>query len=154
MTFSWNKLLSCPSHCYFEFCVTCVHAACLVMSDSAVPCIIANQAPLSIEFSKQEYWSGLPCPPPGDLPNPGIKPRLSALQVDSLPSEPPTKPKNTPVGSVSLLWGIFPTQESNWCLLHCRQILYQLSYQESLRWPCKENLENTLYSQWFLCPAN
>ena len=51
----------------------------------------AYQAPLSMEFSKQEYWSGLPCPSPGDLPNPGIKPRSSALQVDSLPSEPPGK---------------------------------------------------------------
>ena len=40
-------------------------------------------------FSSQEYWSGLPCPPPGDLPNPGIKPRSPALQVDSLLSEPP-----------------------------------------------------------------
>ena len=39
-------------------------------------------------FSRQEYWSGLPCPPPGELPNPGIKPRSSALQADSLPSEP------------------------------------------------------------------
>ena len=36
---------------------------------------IAHQAPLSMEFSRQEYWSGLPCPPPGDLPNPGIKPK-------------------------------------------------------------------------------
>ena len=40
-------------------------------------------------FSRQEYWSGLPCPPPGDLPNPGIKPRSPALQADSLSSEPP-----------------------------------------------------------------
>ena len=45
-------------------------------------------------FSRQEYWSGLPCPPPGDLPNPGIGPRSLALQMDSLPSEPPGKPKN------------------------------------------------------------
>ena len=45
-----------------------------------------------------------------------------------LPSEPPGKPKNTGVGSLSLLQGIFPTQESNWGLLNCRQILYQLSY--------------------------
>ena len=44
-------------------------------------------------FSRQEYWSGLPCPPPGDLPNPGIKPKFPALQADSLPSEPPGKPK-------------------------------------------------------------
>ena len=42
-------------------------------------------------FSGQEYWSGLPCPPPGDLPNPGTEPRYSTLQVDSLPSEPPGK---------------------------------------------------------------
>ncbi|KAB0348841.1 hypothetical protein FD754_013698, partial [Muntiacus muntjak] len=44
---------------------------------------------------RQEYWSGLPCPPPGDLSNPGIKPRSPSLQDDSLPSEPPGKPKNT-----------------------------------------------------------
>ena len=80
-------------------------------------------------FSRREYWSGLPCPPPGDLPNPGIEPRSSALQADSLPSEPSRKPKNTGVGSLSLLQGIFLTWESNRGLLHCRQILYQLSYQ-------------------------
>ena len=79
-------------------------------------------------FSRQEYWSGLPCPSPGDLPNTGIKPRSPTQQADSLPSEPPEKPKNTAVGSLSLLQGIFPTQESNQGLLHCRQILYQLSY--------------------------
>ena len=43
-------------------------------------------------FSRQEYWSGLPCPPPGDLPNPGIEPRSPALRADALPSEPPGKP--------------------------------------------------------------
>ena len=47
-----------------------------------------RQAPLPMEFSRQEYWSGLPFPPPGDLPNPGIEPRSPALQADSLPSEP------------------------------------------------------------------
>ena len=66
---------------------------------------------------------------PGDLPNPGIEPRFLALQADSLLSEPPGKSKNTGVGSLFLLQGIFPTQESNWGLLHCRQILYKLSYQ-------------------------
>ena len=45
---------------------------------------VARQAPLSMGFSRQEYWSGLPCPPPGDLPDPGIQPRSSALQADSL----------------------------------------------------------------------
>ena len=44
--------------------------------------------------SRQEYWSELPCPPPGDLPNLGIKHRSPALQVDSLPSEPPEKPQS------------------------------------------------------------
>ena len=82
-------------------------------------------------FSRQEYWSVLPCPPPGDLPNPGIEPRSPALQADSLPSESPRKPKNTGVGSLFLLQGIFPTQELNQSLLHCRWILYQLSYQRS-----------------------
>ena len=51
-----------------------------------------------------------------------------ALQVDSLPAKPQGKPKNTGVGSLSVLQRIFPTQESNWGLLHCRWILYQLSY--------------------------
>ena len=60
-----------------------------------------------MEFSRQEYWSGLPCPPPGDLPNPGIEPRSPELQADSLPPEPPGKPKNTGVGSLSLLQGNF-----------------------------------------------
>ena len=52
---------------------------------------VANQAPPSKGFSRQEYWHGLPFPSPGDLPHPGIKPRPSALQADSLPSEPPGK---------------------------------------------------------------
>ena len=59
------------------------------------------------------------------------KPTSPALQVDSSPSEPPAKPKNTGVGSLSLFQRIFLTQESNWGLLHCRWILYQLSYQGS-----------------------
>jgi len=62
------------------------------------------------------------------LLNPGIEPRSSALQVDSLPSEPPGKTKNTGIGSQSLLQGVFPTQESNRGLLHCRKITYQLRY--------------------------
>ena len=84
-----------------------------------------------MEFSRPEYWSGQPFPSPGDLPNPGIELRSLALQADSLPAEPEGKPKNTGVGSLSLLQGIFMTQELNSGLLHCRQILYQLSYQGS-----------------------
>ena len=58
---------------------------------SVTPWTVAHQGPLSMGFSGQEYWSGVPCPPPGDLLNPGIKPRSSTLQADSLPSEPPGK---------------------------------------------------------------
>ena len=93
------------------------------------PWTVAHQAPLSMRFSRQEYWSELPCPPPGDLPNPGIKPSSPAL-LDSLLSKTPGKSKNR-VGSLSLLKGIFPTQELNWSLLHCRQILYQRATREA-----------------------
>ena len=54
---------------------------------------VACQAPLSMGFSRQEYWSGLPCPPPGDLPDPGIEPGSPAWQADSLPIDPPGKPQ-------------------------------------------------------------
>ena len=53
------------------------------------PRIVACQAPLSMGFSRQEYWSGLPFPSPGDLPDPGIKPGSPALEADALPSKPP-----------------------------------------------------------------
>ena len=85
-----------------------------------------------MEFSRAEYWSGLTFPSPGDLPNPGIEPRSPTLRTDSLPAEPQRKPKITGVGNLSLLQGNFLTQESNRGLLHCRQILYQLSYRGSL----------------------
>ena len=62
------------------------------MSDSfATIWTVAGQAPLSMGFSRQEYWSGLPFPSPGHLPDPGIEPRSPALQADSLPTEPPEK---------------------------------------------------------------
>ena len=57
---------------------TCVYA-CSVVSDSATPWTVAHQAPLSMEFPRQEYWNGLPFPPPGDLPDPGIKSVFLAL---------------------------------------------------------------------------
>ena len=55
------------------------------------PWTVARQAPLSVGFSRQEYWSGLPFPSPGDLPDPGIKPRSPALQADSLPKGSPVR---------------------------------------------------------------
>ena len=54
-----------------------------------IPWTVAYQAPLSMGFSRQEYWSGLLFPFPGDLPDPGIEPRSPTLQADALPSEPP-----------------------------------------------------------------
>ena len=60
-----------------------------VMSDSVTLWTIAHQAPLSMDFSRQEYWSGLSFPSLGDLPNPRIEPESLALQADPLPSEPP-----------------------------------------------------------------
>ena len=56
------------------------------------PRTVAYQAPPSMGFSRQEYWSGLPFPSPGDIPDPGIEPRSPALQADALTSEPPGKP--------------------------------------------------------------
>ena len=60
------------------------------------------------------------------------QPRSPALQADSLPTKLQRRPKDTGVSSLSLLQQIFPTQESNWAFLHCRQILYQLSTRETL----------------------
>ena len=57
----------------------------------ATPWTVAYQAPPSMGFFRQEYWSGLPFPSPGDLPNSGIEPGSPALQVDALPSKPPAK---------------------------------------------------------------
>ena len=65
----------------------------LSVSDSAAAwTAAAYQAPLSMGFSRQEYWSGLPFPSPGNLPDPGIEPRSSALEADTLTSDPPGKP--------------------------------------------------------------
>ena len=108
-----------------------------------------------MEFSRPDYCNRQPFPSPGDLPNPGIKPRPPALQVDSLPADPPGKPKNTCVGSLSLLQ-IFLTQELNQDLLHCRQILYQLSYKGNpifsvlSMYKCKEQILYVITCEWNL----
>ena len=76
----------------------------------SLSCVWLFATPWTIqsEFSRPEYWSGYRFPSLGDLPNPGIEPRSPTLQADSLPAEPQGKPKNTEVGSLSLLQGIFP----------------------------------------------
>ena len=126
----------------------------------ATPWTGVYQAPPSMGVSRHEYWSGLPFPSPGDLPNPRIESRSPALQADSLPAEPLGKPGNTHmlviqlcptlcypmdcspwnspghstgVGSLSLLQGIFLTQGSNPGLPHCRRFLYQMSHKGRLR---------------------
>ena len=80
------------------------------------PWTVSHKAPLSMGFSRQEFWSELPFPSPGDLPNPGIEPRSPALQADALTSEPPEKPLEEPywdiinsleVGNLSLLFLLF-----------------------------------------------
>ena len=80
-----------------------------------------------MEFSRPEYWSGQPFPTPGDLPNPGIEPRSPTLQVDSLLSETPEKPKNNGVGSLFILRWIFLTQE-----LHADSLPAELPGKPSL----------------------
>ena len=102
-----------------------------VVSDFTNPWTIARQAPLSMEFSRQEYWRRLPFPSVGNLPNPGIEPDSPALQADSLPSEPPGKPfqvlkplqsKKTLTGHIifyshllAMQRSKFPNQRSNLC---------------------------------------
>ena len=63
------------------------------VSDCLQPWAVTCQAHLSLGFSRQECWSGLPCPPPGGLPDPGIEPRSPALRADSTPTEPLGKPE-------------------------------------------------------------
>ena len=120
-------------HCYFL--LHCAVVLCLV-SQSCDPMTLCDpmnctcQAPLEgILQARILEWVAMPSS--RDLPNPGIKPRSPTMRADSLPSEPPGKPKNTGVGSLSLLQGNFPNQELNQGLLHCRWTLYQLSYQGS-----------------------
>ena len=71
---------------------------------------IACQASLSVELSRQEHWIGLPFPSPGDLPNPGIKPRSLDLQADSLPSEPPDHGVNSSISTASTI-----PKTHRWC---------------------------------------
>ena len=113
----------------------CTVLSCSVVSNSLQPHGLQPSKLLwPWGFSRQEYWNGLPYPPPGYLPNPAIKPRSPTLQADSLLYEPPGKPEDTAVGSWSLFQGNFLNRELNHGLLDCRRILDQLSYQGSLNY--------------------
>ena len=76
---------------------------------------VAYQAPPSMGFSRQEYCSGLPFPPPGDLPDPGIKPGSPALEADALASEPPGKPITFTIAGFILSWAAFTTVTTTSC---------------------------------------
>ena len=80
----WSDEIGCYVALFCEWVKSLSH-----VQLSATPWTVAHQAPLSMGFSRQEYWSGLPFPSPGDLPDPGIEPRSPAFQADALPSEPP-----------------------------------------------------------------
>ena len=77
---------------YFQLVLICLVAKSYPTLLQQTPQTLTLQAPLSMGFSRLEYWSGLPFPPPGYLPNPGIKPGSPALQADPLLPEPPGKP--------------------------------------------------------------
>ena len=96
------------------------------------PRTVAHQALLSMCILQARILEWVAMPSFRGFPNPGIEPRFPALQAASLPSEQTGMPVSTRVGSLSLLQGIFPTQESNKACLHCRWILHQLSYHGSL----------------------
>ena len=87
VVFFFNFLISATFLEFFSLCSSFSRAQLFV-----TPWTAAHHAPLSMRFSRQGYWSELPFPSPGDLPNPGIKPRSSALQADSLPTELQGKP--------------------------------------------------------------
>ena len=89
-----NTCLECHSPNFFTLNITivfwCLYIHVCVLSCVQVfvtPWTVAHKTPLSMEFSTQEYWSGLPFPPPGDLPNPAIEPGSPALPADDLPAE-------------------------------------------------------------------
>ena len=105
-------------------CPMCPQAeseSCSVVSDSWHPTHGLYSTVNGILQARILQWVAFPSP--GDLPKAGIEPRSPSLQEDSLPAEPLGKPKNTGVGSLSLLQRILPTQGSNLGLPHCRRIL-------------------------------
>ena len=113
---TWLEIVNCPLHFHkmlhniFEVKWNSLSCVQLFVTSRTV----ASQSPLSMRFSRQEYWSGLSFLSSGCLPDPGFKPGAPALQADSLPSEPLTKPQITSL----------PRDRG---LLHCRQILYRLN---------------------------
>ena len=123
---------------------------------------VAYQAPLSMGFSRQEYWSGMPFPSPRDLPDPGIEPRSPTLQADALPSEPPGKPNFLEIHPSCRLcqepscycWVVFHLMAAEQLFSkNCKQMLYRLSHQGSHSYTVWFNTQLGLIlhtSLWFL----
>ena len=89
-----DEIWSSSLNTQWQHCLKLSTAECEIIQLCPTLCwTVAFQAPPSMGFSRQEYWSGLPFPSTGDLPNPGLEPRFPTLQADTLPSEPPGKPK-------------------------------------------------------------
>ena len=125
-------------------------------SDSATQRTAAPQAPLSVGIPQERVleWGTMLSSRGSVLPNPGTEPWSPALQAYSLPSVPPGKSKNPEVGSPSLLQGNFLTQGSNQSLLHCRRILFHLSYLGSPKmWMLLLLLPLSHFSRVRLCAA-
>ena len=100
------NLMSSPDG-YTEFWVKSLSSVRLFVT----PWTVAHQAPPSMGFSRQEYWSGLPFPSPGDLPDPGIKPRSPTLQAGALASEPSGKPNGYTVSLYFLMTNSLHSKE-------------------------------------------
>ena len=106
----------------------CYAQLCLTVPVSATPWTVARWAPVSTEFSRQEYWHGLPFPFLGDLPDPEIKARFSTLQADSSPTEPPGKPYK---------YQYFCLKQTNFlCISPCFTVSYVLLHMEKKKPVC------------------
>ena len=109
------------------------------------PWTVAHQAPLSMGFPRQVYWSALPFPPPGDLPNPGTEPASPALQADSLPAEPPGKslcrvhffPCNLKYCLVLSKWTEYPQPRTELKVVPGSPVRW-MKQPDFLRWLCTE----------------
>ena len=119
------------------------------------PWAVAYQAPLSMGFSRQEYWSGLPFPSPGDLPNPGIEPGFPTLEADALTSEPPGNQnkwlffirsigtQTISLSSQEAIWkGKIQKSSQTWPYHHCFWLA------QPKRWPNKQIIMAITYNIW------
>ena len=118
-----------PSWLWWWFLVSCM-CVCELLSGIwlfSIPRTVACQAPLSMGFFRQEYWSGLPFSPPGNLPNPVIEPRSLALQADSLTSEPPGAHLNTS----NIHFNVYTSLDVNYTSIKKRRIWASFQMNES-----------------------